>query len=467
MPLVEIPKRFKVVIGGRGSAKSETVGKLLAAEVEMKGYNVLAAREMMNSIADSVHALLSDTIVDNDMAGFHILSNEIRHDNGGGFIYRGLAKNPEGLKSTHKLHRAWIEEAQTISAHSLKLLTPSVRVEDSEIWFTGNPRSSKDAFSQRFIKPYEREIRSNGYYEDDMHLIIFINYDDNPWFPDTLEQERQFDYDHKPRALYNHIWLGHYDDSVERAIIQPEWFDACVDAHLKLKFEPRGIEVVSHDPSDTGSDSKGLAYRHGVVFKDVQENDDGDINEGGDWATDYAEKVKPDVFLWDGDGMGVGLRRQFNAAFEDKQISLQMFRGGHTPANPESYYEDGSDENKKTNRETFRNQRAQYYWLLRDRVWRTYQAVEHGKLTNPDDLISFSSNIKQLDLLRSEIGRIPQKPNPTGLIQIMSKDEMRRMEIASPNMADAVMMSLAAVAPRRHNRDEKYRPRRRGSWMSS
>lgn len=438
------PKRFKILIGGRGSGKTESVAKVLAAKCAMNGYNILAAREHMNSISDSVHAVFARNISKLEIPGFDVQEKKIKHNTGGSIIYRGLSRNEESLKSLGETHVAWIEESQTVSESSIEALTPSIRADNSEIWMTGNPKSSKDYFSRRFIKPFEKALRrNNGFYEDDMHMIVFINYMDNPWFPPELEKERQYDYNNKPRARYDHIWLGAFDDSVDDAIIRAEWFDACIDAHEKLGFKAQGIEVIAHDPSDTGSDSKGLAYRHGSVILDVQERSTGDVNEGGDWAVSYALDHKPDVFIWDGDGMGSALRRQFNEALGRKNITLEMYKGLNSPDRPLDTYEGGRESDNKTNKKTFRNKRAQYYWMLRDRIYRTYQAVESGKYTDPDTLISFSSGIDDLDLLRSEVCRIPLKYNANGYIQIATKQEMKKLGIESPNMADALVMTLA------------------------
>ena len=419
-----------------------TFADLLLAQAA-QGKNITCGREFQNSIDDSVHSLMSSEIERLGLQGFDIQATKINHASGSWVKYKGLARNIQSIKSLEGTDIFWCEEAQSLSQQSIEVLTPTIREEGSEIWMTANPGSSKDPFSQRFLKPFERELKAQGYYEDDLHLIIFMNYMDNPWFPEELDKERLYDWEHKPRAKYNHIWLGDYDDTVDDAIIMPDWFDACIDAHEKLGFEPRGIEVVAHDPSDNGADAKGLAYRHGNVYLDVLERDFGDINDGADWALDYTIGKKPDLFIWDGDGMGAGIRRQVNDALKDKNIRLYEFHGGESPDNPDRVYEQIGEDRPKTNKETFRNKRAQKYWELRDRVLRTYQAVVNGKYIDPEELISFSSKIEGIDLLRSEICRIPQKHNSNGLIQIMSKQDMKRLDIASPNMADAVMMALA------------------------
>jgi phage terminase large subunit len=448
LKLQQVKKRFKIVIGGRGSAKSTTVADLCLMDSQVSGLKIGCFREFQNSIEDSVHSLLSDEIERLGIGGYVIQNNTIYNNNGGEFKFRGLSRNTESVKSMHGFDRFWVEEAQFLSAKSLKMLTPTLREDDSEIWMTANPMSAADPFSQRFIIPFEKELLKNGYYEDDLHLIVVCNYVDNPFFPDVLEQERVYDKEHLPSAEYEHIWEGRFNDTVQNAIIPVDWFNAAIDAHEKLGFEPTGIEIVSHDPSDLGPDSKGLCHRHGSVVLDILEKDTGTIDEGAKWALDYAIEKQVDAFIWDGDGMGVGIRQTVSDALTGKQIEPHMFRGSEGADNPASLYMPAGDGKKdikgKTNKDTFFNKRAQYYWMLRDRFYSTYLAVEKGQYIDPDKLISLSSNIENLDQLRAEVCRIPRKPNGNGKIQIMSKEEMKKKpyEIPSPNLADSLMMSL-------------------------
>lgn len=443
LPVVQKKKRFKIAIGGRGSAKSTGFADALIMKAQTEGAMVLCGREFQNSLEDSVYGLLTSEVERMDVEGVSLQAAKI-DIGGGGFRFRGLARNPHSIKSLHGFKYCWVEEAQTISKESLELLTPSIREEDSEIWFSANPQSQADPFSQRFIVPYMDELDRNGYYEDDLHLIIKINWRDNPWFPKELEEERQHDYDNKTRAEYDHIWEGAFNDSIENALIKAEWFDAAIDAHKKLGFEPTGQEVVAHDPSDLGPDTKGLCYRHGSVILDVREMENGDVSDGFDWALGYAIQNQVDCFIWDGDGMGVGGRRQVSETLSGKKIEAVMFRGSNSPDNPNAAYEPtgiGKDIKPKPNKDTFFNKRAQAYWFLRDRFYKTWQAVERGKYINPDELISLSSDIQCIESLRSELCRIPIKPGAK--IQILSKVEMKKKpyQLPSPNLADSVMMS--------------------------
>ena len=438
---IDTPKRFKIAIGGRGSGKSMSFADMCLMDAQTKGIKTACFREFQNSIDDSVHALLKSEIDRLNLQGYEIQNNQILLNDEPAFKFRGLARNPEGVKSMHGFQRFWVEEAQTISFNSLKALTPTLREEGSEIWFSANPRSSVDAFSQRFIKPYEKQLRRDGFYEDDLHLIVIINITDNPLAPDVLKQEMEHDRALMSPALFQHIWEGEYYDSVEDNIIPTPWFDAAIDAHIKLGFEPSGALIASHDPSDEGGDSKGFALRKGSVVLEVCEKVTGDSGEGMDWALQKARQSQADWFVWDCDGLGISLKRQVDQELESTKMQKHQFRGSESPDDAAVPYS-GSD--SKTNKDTFFNKRAQYWWKLRDRFEATYRAVVKGEYVNPDDIISLSSEIDVLDQLRSEVCRIPQKRSNNGKIQIMSKIDMAKKpyELPSPNMGDALMMSM-------------------------
>ncbi len=400
-------------------------------------------REFQNSIKDSVKSLLEEEIKALQLEGFRELETEIRVDSGGEFAFKGLARNPASVKSMSGFKYFWVEEAETISEDSLEKLTPTMRMDGGEVWFTANPGSSEDPFSKRFLNDHWDSILKDGYYEDDDTLIVMINWRDNPWFPTGLMVEKQQDYERLSRAEYDHKWEGHFNDSVDNAIIKAEWFDACIDAHKQLGFKPLGRKILSHDPSDSG-DAKGISIRHGSVILDVQENAILDVNEGMDWALGMAINERADIFSWDCDGMGISLKRQVSEALEGKHIIAHMFRGSAEVANAsEPYIGDTDYKQRRKNEDVFRNRRAQRYWNVRDRVYNTYLAIQQKQYTDPDQLISFSSSIQHMVKFRAELCRIPKKEHGGGMIQIMTKKEMKdRYKIQSPNMADCVMMNM-------------------------
>lgn len=468
MPSLQIPRKLEkilttkariiVVIGGRSSGKSEGVARLLLMKAQTEGADILCGREYQNSIDDSVHKLLVTLIKRLSVDGVSNTDKKIDFNTGGGFRYKGFARNSSAVKSAQDFKYSWVEEAQDLSADSIRDLLPTIRAKGSKLIFTGNPQASNDPFSERFITPFLGDILKDGYYEDDMHLVLMVNWRDNPWHGE-LETQRRWDYDHLSRAEYDHIWEGAFNDDVENSIIKSEWFDAAIGAHEVLGYKPTGIQVVSHDPSDLGPDPKGLVYRHGSVILDVLENKTGDANDGCDWALDYAIDRQADLFTWDCDGMGVSLKRQVTQAIKGKKIDYYMFKGSEGPSMPGAIYQPVKDEPRaraKTNKETFFNKRAQNYWKLHDRFYNTYRATQ-GEYVDPDEMISINPDLPCMAQLRSEVCRIPRKPNGNGKIQIMTKKEMKdKYKIKSPNLADSLMMSMEV--PHQRERKEVYVP---------
>lgn len=469
-PIFTKPKRIKIVVGGRGSTKSTGIADYVAAGMA-NGMLWCCAREHQNSIEESVHRTLLDEIDRVGLTAFKDTKTSIEHISGGRAFYRGLARNITSLKSTLSgVDGLWIEEGEDLSENTLRVLTASVRlnatdtqrkiegedVKMPEIIITMNRGSKSGAVAKKWLERAEKELARCGYYEDDLLMVVEMNYTDMPkqWFLQSgLEEERLDDYEKLSRAQYDHKWLGKYLDEVDNAIILPEWFDACIDAHkierLKQVFKPHGAIIAAHDPFDDGNDAGGYACRHGSIIKKVKSKDRGEIDVVCDWATGLAHQDNADWFVWDGDGMGTGLKRQVSLAFEATKTKYHIFKGslsGKAQDNAEKIYkpEQGDkDTQPKTYAETFKNNRAQYYIDLATRCYNTYRCVVKHEYVDPDEMVSFDSEgIENISNLRSEMCRIPQKPNANGLIQIMNKKEMKALEIDSPNEADSVMMCL-------------------------
>ena len=446
--LVQSHKPIKAAIGGRGSGKSIGFGDIFTIKMDTEKSDIYCLREYQDSLADSVHRVFRASINERmHLTGWDIQSNTIIAPNGACTKYVGAARNPSSIQSAQDYKYSWFEEAQKASQESIDLLLPTIlRNHGSECWFSLNPCSVADPISQRLIAPFLDQLMTRGYYEDKVHLIAWVNWRDNPWWNESQELIRQWDFDHLTRAKYDWIWEGAFNDSVEDALILSEWFDACIDAHKRLGFRPQGIRFASHDPSDTGPDSKGFALRHGSVLIDLQEMTTGDINTGGDWATGLAIRHGVDAFTWDCDGMGVGLNRQVTAEFSGKSTIISMFRGSEGVDNPDAVFEPADKQpvrDQKTNADALKNKRSQYYHQLRGRIYRTYRAVVFNEYHDPDTLISFSSDIAILPKLRSELCRMPVKPNGSGKFELYDKPTMKtKFKMSSPNLGDSVMMLM-------------------------
>jgi phage terminase large subunit len=282
--------------GGRGSGKSWTIARLLV-EISRRGcYRFLCARELQNSISDSVIRLLDDTINREGYAAeFEIQRASIRHlVTGSEFMFYGIKNNPTKIKSLEGIDICWMEEAEAVSKESWEILIPTIRKPGSEIWVSYNPKNILDDTHQRFVIAPPDDI-----------CLLTVNYTDNPWFPDVLRLEmeecKRKDYD-----LYLHIWEGEPVADSDMAIIKPSWIAAAVDAHKLLGFEPVGEKRVGFDVADEGEDSNAITLRHGSVAIDVCEWNKGDVIESSNKVNLYAEQNHADEIIYDSIGVGAG-----------------------------------------------------------------------------------------------------------------------------------------------------------------
>lgn len=218
------PKRYKIALGGRGSGKSTSIALVLLIRGASAKTRILCAREIQNSITDSVYKLLKDLINENEeFKDYQCLQNIIRHPNGTEFIFKGLRHNINDIKSTEGVNICWVEEAQSVSEQSWDILIPTIREADSEIFITFNPDREDDPTYQRFV--------ANP--DDDM-LVLRVNYDNNPFFSEVLRAEMERD---KLRDYnkYLHIWLGEFRNTTDSAIFS-NWTVREFETPYKAEF---------------------------------------------------------------------------------------------------------------------------------------------------------------------------------------------------------------------------------------
>ena len=191
------PARYRVLSGGRGSAKSYAVANYLIIKAISGKYRILCTREYQSSIKDSVHKLLSDRIRALGLSKFFIIQRDsIRSIFGSEFIFKGLRHSISEIKSTEGIDFCWCEEAEKISEESWNVLIPTIRAEGSEIIITFNPDEEKSATWQRFVvsPPPRTEY-------------CHTTYVDNKLFPEVLRWEMEYD-KKVDFERYEHVWEG-------------------------------------------------------------------------------------------------------------------------------------------------------------------------------------------------------------------------------------------------------------------
>lgn len=184
-------------------------------------------REVQKSLEQSVKRLLEDKIEAMGVgASFNVQKFEIGTPGGGVLIFQGMqAHTAESIKSLEGFDGAWVEEAQALSQRSLDLLRPTIRKQGSEMWFSWNPRHETD--------PVDKLLR--GEHPPPDSVVVRANWRDNPWFPDVLRQEMEYD---RRRDLdrFAHVWEGGYERASEARVFKNwrvEEFEVPADAIIR------------------------------------------------------------------------------------------------------------------------------------------------------------------------------------------------------------------------------------------
>jgi len=210
-PLLQ-PMRYKGAYGGRGSAKSHFFAGMAITDSLLEKCDIICIRETQKSLAQSVKKLIEQKIEQLDIGHyFHVLNSHIEVPSTGGRIdFQGMQNHTaESIKSLQGYKRAWVEEAQSLSNRSLDLLRPTIREPGSEIWFSWNPNAKLDPVDE-FLRNEYKPVDS---------VIVNANYRDNPWFPEVLRKEMEYD-KHRDPDKYAHIWLGNYRQASQARVFK-------------------------------------------------------------------------------------------------------------------------------------------------------------------------------------------------------------------------------------------------------
>ena len=422
--------RYKVLYGGRGSGKSYFLAEL-AVEVSRRiGTVILCAREFQGSLDDSVYQLLIETI---ERLGyteeFDILKSTITHKGTGAkFVFYGIKNNVTKIKSIQGVGVCWVEEAEAVTKNSWDVLIPSIRGDkNAEIWVSFNPKNILDDTYRRFIVHPPQDS-----------IVLKANYDINPHFADTPLLADMLECKERDEDLYRHIWLGEPVADSELAIIKPSWIEAAIDAHEKLGFSAAGRRILGFDVADEGDDANATVLRHGSVVTDMRQWRGQDVIYSADKVYLYAQEQDIDRIVYDNIGVGAGVKAQFRR--KRGKVQTLGFNAGGAVYKPDAKYTDD-----KKNRDMFANIKAQAWWMVRDRFYKTWRAVHHGDSYPEDQLISLSGSLHELEYLTAELSRPQVDYDQNGRVRAESKKDMKKRGIPSPNRADALVMAFAPV----------------------
>ncbi|NJR72282.1 MAG: PBSX family phage terminase large subunit [Gammaproteobacteria bacterium] len=269
--------RYRMTKGGRGSAKSHSKARaLLTHAMNIPNLRVGCYRELQRSIATSSKQLLDDVIREEQWEGFFkSTKTEIYGINGSNFLFGGLRHNIDSIRSTEGVNVAWITEAAKVSQGSWDVLRPTIRtpvpnMPFAEIWGDWNPDLPTDPVDAMFFGPAGPPPDS---------ICRVINWRDNPFFPETLKSDLEFDKS-RDKDKYNWVWEGFYrKNSMARVFNNwtEEEFEAPPNAVFRLGADFGHSLEITGDPSvliRCYIDGFNLyidyeAYGHGINIRDL------------------------------------------------------------------------------------------------------------------------------------------------------------------------------------------------------
>jgi phage terminase large subunit len=242
------PARYKAAYGGRGSGKSHFFAEsIIEQALLVRGNRTVCIREVQRTLKESAKRLIEDKLIKFGLTsgdGFKVFNEVIETPGDGIIAFTGMVDhNAESIKSLEGYRIAWVEEAQTLSHRSLSLLRPTIREEDSELWFSWNPRRKTDAVDDLF----RSDKLPTG------SKVIRANWTDNPWFPAVLEVERIDCLDKTPEQ-YDHIWEGGYATVLEGAYYARHLAQAKQDGRIgRIGEDPLMVVRLFVDIGGTGA----------------------------------------------------------------------------------------------------------------------------------------------------------------------------------------------------------------------
>jgi len=441
---------YFVPYGGRGSAKSFTFIDACVIEASIRPVRILCTREIQLSIDESVKAEIEAAIVDRGLTHFfRVTKDKIEGLNGSKFIFKGIKNNIKNIKSISDVDIVLCEESENVSKNSWDKLLPSIRPRKP---FGGrnkrpivivifNPDDELDDTYQRFIvNPPPRSC------------VKLINWRDNKYFPENLEEMRLHSLKTRPLKDHEHDWEGKPKSADDNVIIDREWIRAARFASKVKGFKHTGKRIVGYDPAGQGRDSNAVVYADGNIIKFVDEwVKSDDLRQASERAFRYAIEYEADFVFDTCGGLGDGVEVFIQDAKEAEEaivkheldINIYAFDAGSSVINPD----DEIQGTTKTWKDMYSNAKAQSQATTAQKLYNTFRfVVLHETDIEPEDMISidieddftFNKLVKEWSCPLWVKSATNSKKKVEG-----KKDMEKRTGQPSPNIGDAGHMCYA------------------------
>lgn len=389
-PLFDSWWRHAVIEGGRYSLKSHTVARFLLLVARQIRVRIACLRQFQKNITDSSYQLLIDLIEQYGFTEYTWTNDTITNTKTGStFIFKGLDRNVETtIKSLEGIDIAWIDEAQTITLKSIRILNPTIRKRGSKIIWTLNRLTDLDPVISYFI--------TNPPRKDVWHLEVDYRIaQKNGWLSDEILYEIEQARINHPED-YAHDYLGKALSMSDRNIIQTS---QVIEA-MGREVDDEGVIEVGVDVARLGGDRTVFVKRKGLKEIARASYTKKRTTEVCDLLVNFVGADKDVLIKIDDTGVGGGVTDEMLA----RGYNVIPINFGAKASNPDKYPN-----------------------LISEAWFYLQSIIDSISITNDKDLLVELSNREW-------------KMDSKGRRGVESKDDYKKRGFRSPDLADATIL---------------------------
>lgn len=223
-----------------------------------------------------------------------------------------------------------------------------------------------------------------------------------------------------------------YSASLEGVIIPARWLRACVGLSL-----PAGTPFAGFDVG-AGAAENVYIKRAGPVIQRIVRWREEDPTDAALKVVRMGEEDKIRRLFYDAIGPGAGIGGALKLARRSLGFAWTGVNVGLPPT--ETIWPD-----RMKSKEKFANLKAELWWRMRTRVERTYQYVVMGIAHPPEDMLALPPG-PDTEALIAQLSGVRYFEQDTGKIIVESKKQLAERGVASPDVAEALILSFAPLS---------------------
>ena len=299
--------------------------------------------------------------------------------------------------------------------------------------------SALSAVSDTIIYSSTAHGMGNDFYRKVQNKEIkkfYFKWDDDPRMTEALLDKKRRSMD---PMIFEQEVMCNFAAALNNTVIKGTWIEAAINLDLG---EPSGKKIAGLDVANDGGDKNAFAPRQGYKVFDVEAWPEGNTSETANRALMLAKKYGVKIVNYDSIGVGAGVRGE--ASKFDSSIQFEGINVGWGLDKSNGYINDGDNFSSGNDfvpvlkMEIYANYKAMLWWEVRRRFEKTWEHVNGIRNYPIEELISIPDDPE----LKMELSTPTYSYTNNGKIIIESK---KSLKIASPNKADAVMLSFAPI----------------------